>query len=81
MTLKSIATARTASNGITSSRTFGRADLTAAWVADMDFRTAPTIQKALVEACADTPIYGYTGALSPLDEQAECGCEFNGVTA
>lgn len=52
-------------------RTFGRADLTAAWVADMDFRTAPTIQKALVER-AQNAIYGYTDAVR-LDKQAECG--------
>ena len=52
-------------------RTFGRADLTAAWVADMDFRTAPTIQKALVER-AQNAIYGYTDAVC-LDKQAECG--------
>ena len=50
---------------------FGRADLTAAWVADMDFRTAPTIQKALVER-AQHAIYGYTEN-SENEKAAECG--------
>ena len=27
---------------------FGRSDLTAMWVADMDFRTAPAVQEAIL---------------------------------
>ncbi len=50
---------------------FGRSDLTAAWVADMDFRTAPTVQKALVER-AQHAIYGYTEN-SRREKEAECG--------
>ena len=38
---------------------FGRADLTAMWVADMDFRTAPEVRDALVRR-AEHAIYGYT---------------------
>jgi len=38
---------------------FGRADLEAAWVADMDFRTVPEVCRALTER-AQSGIYGYT---------------------
>ena len=38
---------------------FGRGDLVAAWVADMDFRTVPAVQEALVKR-AEHAIYGYT---------------------
>ncbi len=38
---------------------FGRSDLTPAWVADMDFRTVPAVQEALIER-AKHGIYGYT---------------------
>ena len=38
---------------------FGRPDLVAMWVADMDFPTAPQVQAALIER-AKHPIYGYT---------------------
>ena len=40
-------------------KTFGRGDLAAAWVADMDFRTAPAVQQALAER-VEHAIYGYT---------------------
>lgn len=40
-------------------RSFGRSDLAAAWVADMDFRTVPAVQEALIER-AQHAIYGYT---------------------
>ena len=40
-------------------RVFGRADLMAMWVADMDFRTVPQIREALVQR-ASHAIYGYT---------------------
>ena len=52
-------------------RTFGRPDLIAAWVADMDFRTAPTVQQALVER-AQNAIYGYTDN-AVAEKKAECG--------
>lgn len=39
--------------------TFGRNDLIAMWVADMDFPTAPAVRDALV-ARAEHAIYGYT---------------------
>ena len=42
-------------------RHFGRADLTAMWVADMDFRTVPQVKDALVRR-AEHAIYGYTDA-------------------
>ena len=52
-------------------RSFGRDDLVAAWVADMDFRTVPAVQEALVER-AQHAIYGYTE--DPEGEKAaECG--------
>lgn len=38
---------------------YGRDDLVAAWVADMDFRTVPAVRDALV-ARAENAIYGYT---------------------
>lgn len=38
---------------------YGRKDLLAMWVADMDFPTAPEVTQALVER-AKHPIYGYT---------------------
>lgn len=40
-------------------RYFGRDDLIAMWVADMDFPTVPQVRDALVER-ARHPIYGYT---------------------
>ena len=40
-------------------RYYGRDDLLAMWVADMDFRTVPQVQEALVER-ARHGIYGYT---------------------
>lgn len=48
---------------------FGRDDLVAAWVADMDFRTAPAVAEAL-KARAEHPIYGYTD-----DDAAEKAAE------
>lgn len=50
-------------------RVFGRKDVIPAWVADMDFRTAPQIQEAL-EARARHGIYGYTDN-SGEEKQAE----------
>ena len=38
---------------------FGRPDLLAMWVADMDFPTVPEVQVALIER-AKHPVYGYT---------------------
>ena len=40
-------------------RYFGRDDLLAMWVADMDFRTVPQVREALVKR-AEHAIYGYT---------------------
>lgn len=40
-------------------RYFGRDDLLAMWVADMDFRTVPQVKEALVRR-AEHAIYGYT---------------------
>ena len=40
-------------------RHFGRPDLLAMWVADMDFRTVPQVRQALVRR-AEHAIYGYT---------------------
>ena len=40
-------------------RYYGRDDLLAMWVADMDFRTVPQVQEALIER-ARHGIYGYT---------------------
>ena len=37
---------------------FGREDLTPAWVADMDFRTAPAVQEAILRR-AQHAVYGY----------------------
>ena len=42
-------------------RAFGRSDLVAAWVADMDFRTAPAISEALAERVGN----GTFGGCSP----------------
>lgn len=50
---------------------FGRSDLVAAWVADMDFRTAPAVQEALVER-AKHAIYGYTSNTAE-EKAAEVG--------
>lgn len=38
---------------------FGTSDLTPAWIADMDFKTAPAIREAVIEA-AKHGMYGYT---------------------
>ena len=48
-------------------KSFGREDLVAAWVADMDFRTVPAVRDALV-ARAENAIYGYTD--NAADEKA-----------
>ena len=50
---------------------FGRDDLLAMWVADMDFRTVPQVRDALVER-ADHAIYGYTDN-SAEERDAEAG--------
>ena len=50
---------------------FGRDDLIAMWVADMDFPTVPQVRDALVER-AKHPIYGYTD-LSGETRRAEVG--------
>lgn len=50
-------------------KSFGRADLIAMWVADMDFRTVPEVRDAMV-ARAEHAIYGYTDAREE-DRQAE----------
>lgn len=48
---------------------FGRDDLLAMWVADMDFPTVPAVTEALVER-AKHPIYGYTENAA-VEKQAE----------
>lgn len=50
-------------------KVYGRSDLTAMWVADMDFRTVPEVKDALV-ARAEHAIYGYTD-----NHEAECQAE------
>ena len=50
---------------------FGRADLLAMWVADMDFRTVPQVKEALVKR-AEHAIYGYTDN-SRQEQLAEVG--------
>ena len=50
---------------------FGRGDLLAMWVADMDFPTVPAVVDALVER-AKHPIYGYTENAAA-EKQAEIG--------
>lgn len=50
---------------------FGREDLLAMWVADMDFPTVPAVTDALVER-AKHPIYGYTEN-TDAEKQAEIG--------
>ena len=52
-------------------RYFGRGDLIAMWVADMDFPTVPQVRDALV-ARAMHPVYGYTD-LSEEMRLAEAG--------
>ena len=52
-------------------RAFGRSDLVAAWVADMDFRTVPAVQEALMKR-AEHAIYGYTEN-SEEEKEAEIG--------
>ncbi len=49
---------------------FGREDLIPAWVADMDFRTVPQVQEALVKR-AQHAVYGYTDT-AEIDKKAEC---------
>lgn len=50
---------------------FGRADLLAMWVADMDFRTVPQVREALLRR-AEHAIYGYTEC-GEEERQAEAG--------
>ena len=50
---------------------FGSADVLPMWVADMDFRTVPAVQQALVER-AQHAIYGYTENAQN-EKLAECG--------
>lgn len=52
-------------------RSFGRSDLVAMWVADMDFRTVPQVREAIL-ARAEHAIYGYT-LPAPEEKQAEIG--------
>jgi len=52
-------------------RAFGRPDLVAAWVADMDFRTVPAVHEAIVER-AQHAIYGYTSNAAA-EKAAEIG--------
>ena len=52
-------------------RYFGRGDLLAMWVADMDFRTVPQVREALMRR-ADHAIYGYTDD-SDRERAAEAG--------
>lgn len=50
---------------------YGRDDLIAMWVADMDFRTVPQVREALVKR-AEHAIYGYTDD-SDAEREAEMG--------
>ena len=50
---------------------FGRKDLVAAWVADMDFRTVPAVQEALAKR-VEHAIYGYTEN-AKAEKEAEVG--------
>ena len=50
---------------------YGRDDLIAMWVADMDFRTVPQVSKALIKR-AEHAIYGYTDD-SEAEHEAEMG--------
>ena len=50
---------------------YGREDLTALWVADMDFPTVPQVVDAIVER-AKHPIYGYTEN-AKAEKEAEVG--------
>ncbi len=50
---------------------YGRDDLIAMWVADMDFRTVPQVREALVKR-AEHAIYGYTDD-SEAEHEAEMG--------
>ena len=50
---------------------YGRDDLIAMWVADMDFRTVPQVREALVKR-AEHAIYGYTDD-SAAEREAEVG--------
>lgn len=50
---------------------YGRDDLIAMWVADMDFRTVPQVREALVKR-AEHAIYGYTDD-SEAEHKAEMG--------
>jgi len=50
---------------------YGRDDLIAMWVADMDFRTVPQVSKALIKR-AEHAIYGYTDD-SEAEHEAEVG--------
>ena len=40
-------------------KTFGTQDVLAAWIADMDLKTLPEVQEAIIEA-AKNGMYGYT---------------------
>ena len=50
---------------------YGRDDLIAMWVADMDFRTVPQVREALIKR-AEHAIYGYTDD-SEAEHEAEMG--------
>ena len=50
---------------------YGRDDLVAMWVADMDFPTVPEVPKAIIER-AEHPIYGYTENFDE-EKRAEMG--------
>lgn len=52
-------------------RYFGRSDLIAMWVADMDFRTVPEVTQAIIRR-AEHAIYGYTDDMEQARE-AEAG--------
>ena len=52
-------------------RYYGRDDLIAMWVADMDFRTVPQVREALIRR-AEHAIYGYTDN-SAAEREAEAG--------
>ena len=53
------------------SKHYGRDDLIAMWVADMDFRTVPQVREALIKR-AEHAIYGYTDD-SEAEHEAEMG--------
>ena len=55
-------------------KTFGTQDVLPAWIADMDLKTLPEVQEAIIEA-AKNGMYGYCvlSALAATEKWLECG--------